>query len=419
MNNLSDKLKALGVKVGVSNLQRLQPPADHLIGEIINSSYRDTPLGRVLIVDTFFEPDYRQGKYSLSISSPLNTISEWIKDSRLSEIPVEALGFLDTETTGLSGGTGTYAFLVGAGKFEGNRFHLIQLFMTNPSEEQALLYTLEEFFAPCRATVTFNGKSFDLPLLRSRFAMNGLEDPFKNYIHIDLLHMARRIWRDLLPSKSLGNLEVKILAAQRTEEDVPGWLIPQLYFNFLHDGDATPLKKVFYHNSMDVISMAALLNYISCLVSDILKNPGILPEEQLAVARLYYELGRKETAIQIYQNFLMSNPAKTSNESEQIRSETYYLLAKIYKDLGDLETAQIFWNEAALLNNPYACIELAKYNEHILKKIPGALRWTQAAILACEQNIPDIDKSDNLRAELDHRKKRLERKLQAYSEGVG
>ena len=416
MSSLSDKLKSLGVKVGVSDIPRPQPRLNNSVAEVVKGTYQSTPLGSVISVETFFDAEYRQGKSPLYISSPLDTIAEWVNDARLAGLPMESLGFLDTETTGLSGGTGTYAFLIGAGRFEGNQFHLIQLFMTDPSEEPALLYALEDFFAACQATVTFNGKSFDLPLLRSRFAMNGLQDPFKKYIHVDLLHMARRIWRDLLPSKSLGNLEAQILEAQRTEDDVPGWLIPQLYFNYLRDGDVTPLKKVFYHNSMDVVSMAALLNYITCLIKDILDIPGISPEEQVAVARLNYDLGHKDTAVHIYHHILETHPSINDPLPDQIRLEVFSRVARIYKEAGDYEHAQIFWGEAATLNDPNACIELAKYNEHILKNIPEALRWTQAACLACEKGNSGFNERMSLKMEFDHRFKRLERKFQTYSE---
>jgi len=414
MSSLSDKLKSLGVKVGVSEIPKPNRP-DRSIDKVLNGSYRETPFGRILITDTLYASNYRQGKTSLTLSSPLLLLSEWINDSRLSSLPSQALGFLDTETTGLSGGTGTYAFVVGAGKFEGEQFHLTQIFMADPSEEPALLYTLEDFFRNCQAIITFNGKAFDLPLLRSRFAMNGLQDPFHDYVHVDLLHMARRIWRDCLPSKSLGNLEAQILTAQRTEDDVPGWLIPQLYFDFIRDGDAVPLKKVLYHNAMDVVSMAALLNHITWLLSTIPDNPTNLAEEQLAVARVYYELGHNDTAIQIFQRLLSDEPQKSPSLSIDMRLEILSRLARIYKENGESRLAVPLWEEAASFDDPYACIELAKYNEHILKQIPDALRWTRTALALVDLGSLDQGEKVSLRSELDHREKRLKRKSGAYS----
>jgi len=413
MSNLSDKLKALGVKVGVSDIPKPQKLSGNSIRDVVDGTYRDTPHGRIFIVERFYDSGYHQGNSSLVIPTPLTTVSEWVKDARLAHLPLESLGFIDTETTGLSGGTGTYAFLIGAGRFEEGQFHLVQFFMADPSEEPALLYTLEEFLAPCQVTVTFNGKSFDLPLLRIRFAMNGLEDPFIEYIHIDLLHMARRIWRDSLPSKSLGNLEAKILATQRTEDDVPGWLIPQLYFNYLHDGDAAPLKNVFYHNSMDVVSMAALLNHITWLFKEIPDNPQILPDVQLAVARLYCDLGHYDTAVRIFQHILKTDPSSPNPLPCQLRLDVLNRLARIYKEAGDFDNAQVFWIEAAFLNDPNACIELAKLNEHFLKKIPEAIQWTLAADLAVDRGNIRNEEKMKLKSELIHRLNRLERKMQA------
>jgi uncharacterized protein len=413
MSNLSEKLKSLGVKVGVSDIPEPPSRSGNSIGSVVKGTYRNTPQGQIFIVDTFYNSEYQQGNSPLSISIPLTTISEWIKDDRLANLPIGSLGFLDTETTGLAGGTGTYAFLIGAGRFEEHQFHLIQLFMTNPSEESALLFALEEFLTPCLATVTFNGKSFDLPLLRSRYAINGLQDPFKEYIHIDLLHMARRIWRDRLPSKSLGNLEAQILEACRTEDDIPGWLIPQLYFDYLRDGDAAPLRKVFYHNSMDVISMAALFNHITRLLKDIPENQNEMPAEKLAVARLYYDLGHTETAIHIYHQILETNSSSTNPLDIPLRLEVLNRLARIYKEAGDFDNAQILWIEAASHNDPYACIELAKYNEHVRKNIPEAVQWTLAARMDVDQINLRFDEKEALKFELIHRFNRLERKMQS------
>jgi uncharacterized protein YprB with RNaseH-like and TPR domain len=134
---------------------------------------------------------------------PLLTIAQWMGDARLAEMPLESFAFLDTETSGLAGGTGTYAFLVGVGRFEGDTFRLVQFFMRDPSEEAALLEGLMDYLAPCAALVTFNGKAFDAPLLVTRYSLHSLPVPFKDYGHLDLLPLARRLWRDRLPSRAL------------------------------------------------------------------------------------------------------------------------------------------------------------------------------------------------------------------------
>ena len=143
--------------------------------------------------------------------------------------------------------------------------------------------------------------------------------------HIDLLHLSRRLWRDRLPSRTLSNLEVHILRAQRSEEEVPGWMIPQMYFEYLRDGDARPLKRVFYHNAMDVVSMAALLNHTTSLLEDPTNFPAIEALEMAAAARLYEELGQTTRAIQLYRQCLNSPIAG------ELFLDTSERLALIYK----------------------------------------------------------------------------------------
>jgi hypothetical protein len=156
-------------------------------------------------------------------------------------------------------------------RYEADGFRLIQQFMRDPAEEPAHLACLLTLLEGCESLVTFNGKAFDVPLLQSRYITNGEYFPFHSSIHLDLLPLARKLWKDRLPSRALGYLEEQILGVVRNQEDVPGWLIPSLYFDYLRSGDARPLKSVFYHNAIDVLSMAALLVHISTL----LENPRL------------------------------------------------------------------------------------------------------------------------------------------------
>src|SRR5262249_33194494 len=139
------------------------------------------------------------------------------------------IAFLDTETTGLSGGTGTYAFLVGIGTWRSSGFLVEQFFMRNFDEEAAVICPLEERLSQVKVVVTFNGKCFDLPLLESRFVMHRRDWPLADGIHLDLLHPSRRLWKLRLKDCSLANLEREVLGFER-EEDIPGYLIPQVYF---------------------------------------------------------------------------------------------------------------------------------------------------------------------------------------------
>ena len=301
MPTLTDRLKSLGVKIGTKDLPSPQSGKSFPVEEIIAGRFLETGNGATYLIEEDFPDSYIHGKVKLDRNTQSKIIAEWAGDLEITERKPETLVFLDTETSGLAGGTGTFAFLVGVGRYTEQGFHLAQFFMRDPLEEFALLLALEEFIAPCQTIVSFNGKAFDVPLLNTRYTLQGWKSPFNNYAHVDLLHLSRRLWRDRLPSRTLANLEVQILRASRTDEEIPGWMIPQLYFDYLRDGDARPLKRVFYHNAMDVISLVALLNHTSIILENPLNQPTVEYTDVAAIARLLEDLGHTERAAQLYE----------------------------------------------------------------------------------------------------------------------
>ncbi len=388
MQSLSDRLKALGVKVGADGLPA-QPPAETLpaaspagstLEQVLAGHWLATSQGETFIVEERFPAGHLHGRSPLWITASLSRLAEWARNERIRQIPAQALAFLDTETTGLAGGTGTYTFLIGAGRFEGDDFHLMQFFMRDPSEEPAQLMALEEFLAPCQAIVTFNGKAFDVPLMTARYVTQGWKPPFTDLAHIDLLHLARRLWRDRLPSRTLGNLEVQILGATRTEEDIPGWMIPELYFDYLRDGDPRPLKRVFYHNAMDVISLASLLNHTAGLLNDPFSLGSQFGVDLIALAKLFEDLGEVETAAQLYLNALEHEDVQTLRMPKTALLEAIQRLALIHKHRDEWQPAIQLWQEGAHHGHLHAYLELAKCYEHRLKDYALAIQWTQGAI---------------------------------------
>ena len=202
MPSLSDKLKSLGVKIGAQDLPPPRPHNQNTIESVIGGNSVITPLGDTYIIDSFYPPEYQHASQKLWATLSLDVIAAWAGDERINHLAPTEFAFLDTETTGLSGGTGTYTFLVGIARYEQGTFHLSQFFMRDPIEEPALLVAIEKFLAPCRAVVTFNGKAFDIPLLSTRYTAQGWLHPFHEMAHVDLLHLARRLWRDRLPSRT-------------------------------------------------------------------------------------------------------------------------------------------------------------------------------------------------------------------------
>ncbi|MBI5650348.1 MAG: ribonuclease H-like domain-containing protein [Chloroflexi bacterium] len=268
MATLSDKLKSLGVKIGAHDLPPPRAKNAFAIEKVTDGRIVATENGDAFVVEKIFASEYRHGNTALPVNASLATIAEWANEPSLARGDLSRWVFLDTETSGLMGGTGTYAFLIGLGRYVENNFRLTQIFMRDPGEEAATLSAVTQFLQPCDTLVTFNGKSFDAPLLRNRYILNRAAVPFADTAHLDLLPLARRLWRDRLESRALKSLEAHILGMTRAEDEVPGFLIPQMYFDYLANGDARPLKRVLYHNAMDVVAMAALLSHIAQMLDD-------------------------------------------------------------------------------------------------------------------------------------------------------
>jgi uncharacterized protein YprB with RNaseH-like and TPR domain len=408
MPTLSDRLKSLGVKIGAKDIPPPKPGKSYPVEEIVAGRFLETKNGSTYLIEDDFPNNYVHGQVGLRIATTPQTIAEWAGDLKIAGQIPESMVFLDTETSGLAGGTGTFAFLVGAGRYTQEGFHLAQFFMRDPLEEPALLLALEDFLAPCQTIVSFNGKAFDVPLLDTRYTLQGWKSPFKDLAHIDLLHLSRRLWRDRLPSRTLANLEVQILQASRADEEIPGWMIPQIYFDYLREGDARPLKRVFYHNAMDVVSLAALLNHTSSLLEDPFSQKTNEYIDLAAVARLLEDLGHIEKASELYETCLKADLP------EDIYNDTLQRLSLLHKRNNNYPAAIALWEQAALRKRIYAYEELAKYFEHHTQDVRQALKWTLEALDMIDTISPSNPEAIQWRLEFQHRLQRLERKISTH-----
>ena len=409
MSSLSERLQALGVHIGTDNLPKSRGiyRNTYPIENVLPGNWWETPHGDVFYLETRYKADYQLGRVSLSPMGCLDMVAAWAKEPGIKDIPLEEFIFIDTETTGLSGGTGTYTFLIGAGRFEGDHFRLVQFFLLNPGEETAQLAAFEEFSAPCKVIVSFNGKAFDVPMIKTRYITNGWPCPIDHLPHIDLLHLARRLWKDRLPSRALGDLEWHILGAKRSDKDVPGWMIADLYLDYLHTGDARPLRSVFYHNEIDVVSLSALLGHMSRIISDPFQVEVEYGQDMAAIGKLYADLGYLDRAADLYQRSL---------ELDTDDSETYWeavsRLSFIQKKRGELSAAELLWTKAAEKDHLYACEELAKLQEHAKRDYLKALEWTENALqIIARSDIPSYVQVQ-WEESLTHRKDRLRRKIE-------
>jgi uncharacterized protein YprB with RNaseH-like and TPR domain len=318
--------------------------------------------------------------------------------------------FLDTETTGLSGGSGTYPFLVGIAWWEGGGLEIEQLLMREYSEERALLFALRERIAEHPVVVTFNGKSFDWPLLETRYRMTRKISAPTPRAHLDFLHPARHLWRLRLGSVRLSELERHVLGWDRGADLLSG-LIPQIYFDYLRGGPPERLVPVLNHNQLDLRGLAALSSRILSLLSNVetLGQDGL---ELFGVSRICERRGEDVRARSLYEKSIASF---LPTETDRVARRS---LARLAKRQGDFELACELWKDA-LGNSRHgyeAYEQLAIYYErracdpeHALEIVKQALDELRRAI-----QVGEIAPGPyrEIKARFDHRMERLGRKSQ-------
>ena len=340
----------------------------------------------------------RIGDISSADLSPLNLV---LKDAAMPD--ASRLVFLDTETTGLAGGTGTCAFLIGVGNVEGMKFVVQQFFLRDYPEEKALLEALAETLRTCEGIVTFNGKTFDVPLLETRYALARMKSPLDRLVHFDALHPARRLWKLRLESCKLTDLENAILGINR-EGDVPGAEIPAIYFDYLRTGDARGLQPVFYHNALDVVSLAALTVELAHALGEGGAEALESPLDLFSLSRILGTAGSKEKSIDTCRQAL------AGGLPQQVESLALKELAAEFKRQRQHESAVELWLELSRREPPLAVEaleELAIHSEHHLRDLQQALDFTLAALARVEGQFPSVA----YRTRFAKRLERLQRKL--------
>jgi uncharacterized protein YprB with RNaseH-like and TPR domain len=293
---------------------------------------RHTEHGELHLIDEYLEPHHHHGKAPIAKALQVSTerLAQLALDPSLAGIDLRRAVFLDTETTGLAGGAGTVPFLIGLGWFEDESMRIQQLFLPQLGRESPMLHWLAERVAQSSCLISFNGKTFDWPLLRNRFVLNRVRAPALPP-HLDLLHCARRIWRLRLRSVRLVELERKLLGMHR-EDDVSGALIPQLYFDYLDGKDVAPIAKVIEHNANDLIALAALVAELVSHFDEV--QPGDDPLDHLAYARVAERAGDRLRA----RSF--ARAAAQGGGGSACTVEASMLSARIARGEGDLDAEE-------------------------------------------------------------------------------
>lgn len=326
-----------------------------------------------------------------------------------SQTAAEQILFLDLETTGLGVGAGNVPFMVGIGYMSKDHFVIEQTLIRHPAEERAMLMYLAEKLLHYTFLATYNGKTFDWPLVQNRFIMNGLGRKMWEPQHLDFLHPARSVWRNTLISCKLSHVEEERLGIHR-KDDVPGSLAPQLYFQYLANGDPAPLEGVFRHNETDMLSLACLAIRFGHLLNGNIETFIPLPDEPEEMVRtgLWLErMGKTELPCQLFNLAMKADHANPS---------TLLMLAARDKKAGNWVRAVLLWQKAIIHSSSNfgsaahdASIELAMYYEHKLKDYESALGHASLAFEHALNHSLLIRRDTKKRAELEALRNRIAR----------
>jgi uncharacterized protein len=349
----------------------LPRPAFDYVEEWLTGQEVETQFGRHFETEKLYERHRRHG--SADIGSLADLPHDLLESLAIPNSPPSEWAFLDTETTGLAGGTGTCAFLVGVGRITPEGFRVRQFFMRDHGEEASLLDALSRHLAPFRVLITYNGRAYDQPLLETRYRLNRARPPFSALDHLDLLHGARRLWKLRFDSCRLVDLETQVLGVER-QGDVPGALIPYVYFEYLRTRHAARMLPVFHHNATDILTLACLTAIVPYAFKDAGSAPLKHGAEMAGIARWLRAAGELDQALGLFRRAV---DAGLNDE----------LLFKTLWDIGMLERKLACplatWTDLAAAKNPFrvrALEELAKHYEHREKNYTQALDLTRQAL---------------------------------------
>ena len=370
---------------------RLPHPPMHYIKEWLTGEEIETEYGRHFETEKLYEHHRRHGSADIGALNDLP--HDLFEPLAITNSQPAEWAFLDTETTGLAGGTGTCAFLVGVGRITREGFRVRQFFMRDYSEEASLLDALTRHLAPFRTLVTYNGRAFDQPLLETRYRMNRARPPFARMEHLDLLFGARRLWKLRFDSCRLVDLENQILGVER-HGDMPGALIPYVYFEYLRTRHAARMLPVFQHNATDILTLACLTGIVPYAFKDPSTAPLRHGAEMAGIARWLREAGELEQALELFRR------AVDAGLPDDLLFRTLWDIGMLERKLGRAPLAT--WMDLASAKNAFrvkALEELAKHFEHREKDYARALEMTREAL--------DYEDSPSLRK----REIRLSRRL--------
>jgi hypothetical protein len=391
--------------------------------EILGGVWQDDAGHSFVVVERKYPPGHRHGDVTVADGLP-PTAGAWPALDVLARTPCrDRLLFVDLETTGLAGGAGTYAFLVGCGWFDGGSFRIRQYLMSNPMVERSMLGAIAELAGEAGTVVTYNGKTFDLPLIETRYLFHRLETPFAGLPHVDMLHPARRLWRGHAAGgddDGLFDAGCRLTTLERTlcgferEGDVPGFEIPERYFRYVRTGDARPLEGVLEHNRLDLLSLAFVTARAAQLVED--GPPAVrTAREAVGLGRMYQLAGRLDDARRCFglacgiDAGAPGVPLPAGGDGAQLRADALSSFARLSRRARFFDDAAAAWSSLVTLPEcppvilREAAEALAVHHEH-RRRDPLSARGFALQSL-------QLPLTASRRDALHHRVARLDRKL--------
>ncbi len=321
---------------------------------------------------------YGRTPIGLGLDIPCDTLCYLSHSSDFEDRDLSSALFFDLETTGLAGGAGTVAFLVGMGFYSRDEFHVVQYFLADRSEEARLVEDLDRFFAEhdFRSIVTYNGKYFDLPLIETRFVLNRTPLRLSSLPHLDFLFAARKLWKHKYESCRLFHLAREIVQADRSE-DIPGAEIPPRYFHYLRTGDFSVIEPIIYHNQEDILSLLGLVISGATLLSkkgEEFHDEAVDALDLYGLGKIYETAGEVEKSVEFFERALQGEL------SESVAGLAKKKLSAHFKKNGQWDKAVSLWQEMTGEHQLLSYRELAMYYEHKEKDYGRALQAAEEGL---------------------------------------
>lgn len=386
--NLTEDLVPEETRAALFQIEELEEEWRNLGAALVRNSH-----GSFIRRRQVYSSGHRHGMYCLGdLREWAGFLEAYTPGGGRIPIGADQLLFFDTETTGLGHGAGNVAFMIGIGFWEAESFIVEQLFIRNPMEELAMLAYVKPLLEQYPYLVTYNGKSFDWPLLANRFVMHRMKDDLPEPVHLDFLYSSRSLWRTTLPSCRLGQVEESRLGFVR-QDDMPGSMAPELYFLYLAEKRVRDIAPVFLHNELDIVSLAGLALLFGQALGGEWDLADKQPEERFRLGLWLHRMDKTDLSGFIMdgllQDILLAGEAETDRYSPLLMP-----LGIFYKQLGRWEDAEKLWllsiaadrqagRAAGPALGPY--VELAMHYEHRLKDYEKALLYTEEALQWAEK----------------------------------